>query len=347
MGELTTNSTGRVVDQQAFTQVPEGLLVRATAPGDVPYLTALMRRTELAGCGTPMTNDAELVSWLDDPQVGWARGAAIVWRAGDAVGSLIVEDALVEGGGWTMDVVADPADDLQRTLYDVLIEAGLRHGQQRWDVLDERPGNAPIARAAAFANDAVLRDALEGRGFAEVRRYWQMRIDHPPGGRQTTRAQPSDQAAGYRIRVAQDTDEQLRALYELDARAFAEHFDFEPTDFETWAARMRQGTEDPALWLVAERDDQLAGFALGSNRYASEGYGYVGTLAVDRPHRGQGLARALLLARFAADAQSGMRGTLLDVDSQNTTGAVGLYQSVGMVASAEYVGFHRALLASD
>lgn len=344
---MTADGTRRVIDQEALGALPEGLLARATAAADVPAITALLRSIDVAGCGRSTANPGELTAWLSDPHVGWERGSATIWRDEDVVGYLLVEDALHESGGWTIDVNAKPGDRQQRTLFEVLIDAGLTEGQQRWAAMASADGtDVPIARAASYANDDLLRSALEQRGFAEVRRYWQMRIDHQaPGQDDPKRPDPPVLAAGYTIRPAHDTEEELRALHTLDAAAFVEHFDFIPSDFDTWAARMRMDIEDPALWLVAEHDGALAGFALGSNRYASEGYGYVGTLAVDRRHRGKGLARALLLARFEADRGQGLRGTLLDVDSQNTTGATRLYRSVGMDVSAEYVGFHRPLPA--
>ena len=67
------------------------------------------------------------------------------------------------------------------------------------------------------------------------------------------------------------------------------------------------------------------------------------SIGVVREHRGHGVARALLRARMADDVARGFISTILHVDATNPTGATGLYESVGMVADSEFVGFHRPL----
>lgn len=308
-----------------------------------------MRSTDLAGCGHSTANEAETTAWLSDPATAWQSGSVTIWRQDQAVGFLLVEDLLHEGGGWTVDVYAEPEDPQQRTIQQVLIDAGLGEGHQRWAAMDPDVETAtPIARSACYANDQGLRRDLEHRGFTEVRRYWQLKIDHAAADQPVEPGHGLPAVSpGYQLRAARDTPEEWQAIHALENASFAEHFDFTPTDFDTWATRMRMDIEDPALWLVAEHQGVLAGFALGSHRYASEGYGYVSALGVDRGHRGKGLARALLLARFAADRRQHLRGTLLEVDSTNPTGATRLYESVGMLLTAEFVAFHRGLLTVD
>ena len=46
---------------------------------------------------------------------------------------------------------------------------------------------------------------------------------------------------------------------------------------------------------------------------------------------------------MADDVQRGFLSTILHVDATNPTGATALYESVGMVADSEFVGFHRPL----
>ena len=49
-----------------------------------------------------------------------------------------------------------------------------------------------------------------------------------------------------------------------------------------------------------------------------------------RPWRGRGLGRALLREAFAELRRRGLPRAYLGVDSENPTGAMGLYESVGM-----------------
>ena len=82
---------------------------------------------------------------------------------------------------------------------------------------------------------------------------------------------------------------------------------------------------------------------MGPNRYAARIAATWRSLGAVQEHRGQGLARALLLARMADDIERGFISTILHVDATNPTGATRLYESVGMVVDSEFLGLHRPL----
>ena len=88
---------------------------------------------------------------------------------------------------------------------------------------------------------------------------------------------------------------------------------------------------DPQLWPLARDSDELAGFAL---RYPVQGtdteLGWVGTLGVRAAWRRRGLGEALLRLAFAALHERGLRRAGLGVDAENATGALRLYERVGM-----------------
>ena len=71
--------------------------------------------------------------------------------------------------------------------------------------------------------------------------------------------------------------------------------------------------------------------------------GYVETLAVRRPWRRRGLGRLLLLTAFAALRERGYAEAVLGVDSDNETGAVGLYEGLGMQTSATHDFYEKVL----
>ena len=66
-------------------------------------------------------------------------------------------------------------------------------------------------------------------------------------------------------------------------------------------------------------------------------------LAVREPWRGQGLGRALLLTAFGAFHRRGQTGAALSVDTANVTGAVRLYEGVGMHATRRLDTYERPL----
>jgi mycothiol synthase len=88
---------------------------------------------------------------------------------------------------------------------------------------------------------------------------------------------------------------------------------------------------DPALWVLAWDGDELAGSALSYPVHGSDTeLGWVANLAVRPPWRRRGLGEALLLSAFARLYDRGLRRVGLGVDSQNVTGALRLYERVGM-----------------
>lgn len=104
------------------------------------------------------------------------------------------------------------------------------------------------------------------------------------------------------------------------------------TDPET-AAALRAGLPLVVGYQAAEHYE---------DSFAVRGYtfGYTGILGVRRAYRGKGIAVAALTAGMRAFAAAGLQYALLDVDTENPTGAYGLYSSLGYTK----VGGHRAYL---
>ena len=347
-------AAGRIL-ADAVRDLPGGLGARPTGPDDVDGITALIRAADIAGCGHTSTNLEEVHHLLALPDCGWGHGAATVWRGDEVVGALMVHDGLAHGRGWMVDLYSRPGDPRAHGINGALIDAALREGRARFDLVFPDP-DEPMqsAKTIPYANDGALRADLEERGFAEVRRYWRMKVDHwsvdalglddaPSVGAQA-RADAADLASrGYILRPFRDTDEELRGLHEAHSAAFVDHFDFTPLDLEAWVGYVSGQTDDRTQWLVVEHDGRIVAYAQGANRYAADDCGYVASVGVVGEHRGQGLARALLRARMADDVARGLISTILHVDAESPTGATALYESVGMVVDSEFVGFHRPL----
>jgi ribosomal protein S18 acetylase RimI-like enzyme len=73
------------------------------------------------------------------------------------------------------------------------------------------------------------------------------------------------------------------------------------------------------------------------------GGGWIGAIGVRPAWRGRGLAKALLLHSFREFHRRGQRRVGLGVDSENSTGATKLYESVGMVVDTEQVVWEKVL----
>ena len=178
---------------------------------------------------------------------------------------------------------------------------------------------------------------FEARGYAPVRNSYRMLVDLP------AEAPDAGAVAGFSIRDA-DPRAESRAVYDLNRAAFADAWGGvrEPYDsfLHDWGVSddLRGG-----FWLVAQAaDGGLAGVCLC--RVHEDGdpdLGWVSTLGVSADARRRGLGRALLQAAFARYHARGLRRVGLGVDAGNETGALHLYESVGMRVVTRMISLER------
>lgn len=132
--------------------------------------------------------------------------------------------------------------------------------------------------------------------------------------------------------------------------AFADHWGSAPRSAHKWGFLLNHENFRPAWSTVAldAATGEVAGYQLSMYdplRFASVGReeGYTEILGVRRPWRGRGVGPALLadaMARFKAD---GMDYACLDVDTENPTGALGLYLRMGYTPLRRTVAWDKAL----
>ncbi len=141
---------------------------------------------------------------------------------------------------------------------------------------------------------------------------------------------------GYAIRDMVCGDE--HPAYRVIEDAFSEWPDREPNSYEDWAAEVirRPGFEPWQMRLMTDHDGAVVGVSVV---VMSRDCGYISRLAVRRDQRGRGLARALLVDSFALARARGASRCELSTDSR--TGALGLYERVGMQVTSTWV--HRAI----
>jgi mycothiol synthase len=197
-----------------------------------------------------------------------------------------------------------------------------------------REAGAERLHYAAFAADAAAPALLEGHGFHEVRRFYEMGIalEGPP-------AAPSLPAG-----LVLDTFrvEEAEAFHAALDEAFQDHWEHHSRPWEEWWAKHRKVPDfDPTLWFVVRDGDEIA--AAARNDANRNGGGWVGALGVRRPWRGKGLGKALLLHIFGEFHRRGIGRVSLGVDAENPTGATRLYESAGMTVEIEQVVYEKAL----
>lgn len=197
-----------------------------------------------------------------------------------------------------------------------------------------RRRGADRVRNATLVLDERAQELLRGCGYAEVRRFWQMRIElaEAPG--------PAQWPAGV---SATSFDVEDAAVFHaaLDA-AFADHWSHEPEPFEAFSlAFLENEAFDPSLCTVVRAGDEIvAGTVCLPERM---GVGWVSRLFTARDWRGRGIGAALLADAFGRFWSIGRRSVGLGVDAQSDTGAQRLYERAGMHVHFGAVIFERAL----
>ena len=321
--------------------------------GDVPDLHALLLRHERAARGA---SSASLESVHSDV-VG--RGAAarqhVLVRddAGLARGWASVHDRAAGRSlvGLTVDPDLDAAsaDSLAHTLLDWILRTAAQVGLERdLDVTQVDSG--------AFADDERQQRWLAGAGLAHVRSWWQMSRPVDPSEGEAL----LDPGPGVVIRtVARDEttglpdQSDLQAVHDVLETSFTDHFNYHEETFDEFVSRLR---EDPghrwAHWWIAElvedgQPAEAAGALVGAVSPGSDGApdsSYVEYLGVLRNARGRGVATSLLQAVFIDAAQRGRPQCGIEVDEDSSTGAAGLYLSMGFVTSYVTQSWHRDLI---
>ncbi|MDB5766066.1 MAG: putative acetyltransferase [Collimonas fungivorans] len=124
-----------------------------------------------------------------------------------------------------------------------------------------------------------------------------------------------------------DADKHAVGAHGLLASAFAQGGGSVPP-LESWWAALRGNPEfDPALLFIAmDGEEQIAGIA---QCWTSA---YIKDLAVASEWRRRGLGEALLLHAFECFRQRGAPHVELKVEIDNPSGALRLYQRMGMEA---------------
>ena len=125
--------------------------------------------------------------------------------------------------------------------------------------------------------------------------------------------------------------------------SFRDHWGSQPTVQEDWISFIDSEVFRPDLSIVAlAPNGDIAGFVLSvvnEEDFPGQGFSsaYLDLVGVPRAYRRRGVAPALLTRTLQAVAEAGLDKAVLDVDSDNPSGALGLYTGVGFAES------HRSL----
>ena len=296
-------------------QLPDGLTTRPLEKSDAHAVFVLMAAQEQEDIGEVAIEEADIVS-------DWARPSHDLGARSVGVfdGDTLVAYAELMG--------VDRADT---SVLPSHRGRGIGTWLAHWLVDLGRSLGSPVVGMPVPQGSPGDR-LLEDLGFRVRWTSWVLKL--PEGATIPERDLPE----GYAVRTAEAGE--LRAAHDVLEDAFLEWSVREREPYEDFEAATtgRPGFEPWNLRVALDPGGAVVGVSLvlvsdnGST-------GYVDRLAVRRDQRNRGLAQALLVDSFARAREHGTTTAELSTDSR--TGALPLYERVGMVAESVWV--NRAL----
>lgn len=312
-----------------------GLTWRPLSVADVPDLTRLVGRIEEADAEPFRTSQEEVAEKFDGDWKDPARdtlggvddsGVLRAWaQVTQPPGDTTVVRAFLEGGvdpqwrgrGIGREVLAWELDRARQ----VLAATG-----------KDVPG-----RIGAYASEQTTSALalLRAGGLTPIRYYSDL---HRP--LETDLPDVPVPAGVQIVGWSEERDEEVRLAHN---EAFASHWGSEPQTAESWRSGRSHFAPQWSLVALDEATGEVAGYLL-AGRYeqdweiAGHSSGYVELLGVRPAWRRRGIAPALLAAVMRRLHADGIQYAELGVDTENLSGALGLYTSLG------FTPFYRSTL---
>jgi mycothiol synthase len=305
--------------------LPAGLAARPLRADDMTALAGLLEAAEPVD-DTGEHEDAEgLAEFLVNERVDLDRDTCAV-LAGD---ELVAYASTVDLG--------DHRDEYAVMLYGCVHPARRGRGIGRalvgWETArcgelhrarhPEMPGRFGVGVPSA---NTSLERLVRRSGFAPVQYYFVMR--RPLTDLPAVRTVEGIQLVPF----DRDRDEEVRLAHN---RAFVDHFGTAERDAFAWQTWFTgQKAFRPELSRLALADGAVVGYSLVYEHDADTAAtgvreAYFGQIGVLPEGRGRGVASTCIVASLHAAAADGLGRAGLTVDTNNTTGALGLYERLG------------------
>lgn len=308
--------------------LPDGLTARALRADDVAPVAAVLAAAEQVDDTGEYPDAEDLIEWWTGWDLDLDRdGVAVCDAAGLVVGYATVM-----------------APRNFRGTFDVYLEGRLRPDQRgkgagrallRWQLLRggelhaERQPAETVRLTVAVPERMTSLEALARRAGLRAER-WFRRMQRPL----TDLPEPREVPEVDLLPFGWDRDDEVRRAHNV---CFAEHHGSAERDAATWQSMFTgQRSFRPDLSVMAIEDGAVVGYVLAYVYEADTSATgikdtYLGQIGV-LPHvRGRGLASAVVTAALRAGSEQDCTRASLEVDTENVTGALRLYESLGFV----------------
>lgn len=314
--------------------LPAGLALRPATRHDIAAITRLVAACELADDGAAEIHETDIRQAFDLAREG---SVVVVERdpapgPGAPSGESVVSDvagarADPVAAGWLVEVRAEVFVDPSRRgegigtyLLEWMEERARREGRTR-------------IRQTVTDKDAAAHRILRGHGYTSAYTAWILQVglgDAPP-----------EVSTPAGIAIAPFDPARSEDTFEVIEDAFREWRPQDPQTFERWQGYvLRHEAFSPGSSRIALDGQEIVGATI-CYLYPGSEEGWVQQVATKATHRHRGIARALLQSSFAAFHEGGLRLAGLSTDSR--TGALSLYERVGMAVRRSYTSWTKDL----
>ena len=291
--------------------------IRAPRDEDASAVLDVIIADDLHEIGRPDVDLTDIVDWWGQPHHDKSRdGFLLEGEYGEAtLGYAQIQDRNRVGEHQIELWVRDANDhDAFTRLMDAAearaVEMADEHGHGKsklstWSVVGREPRATWIA----------------GRGYEPVRRFYRMEIA-------LTEAPQVEVPDGVTIEPVGEDESNKRIFHGLMSDSFVDHWGYARTDYETWLGRVAASPnlDWSLVWIVRVDGEPAAGLKMR----LYDDIAWIDTVGVLEAFRGRGLAQLMLRHSFAVAMERGQPNVELGVDTENSTGAVRVYELVGM-----------------
>jgi mycothiol synthase len=318
------------------------LTLRPLLTDDIPLLAKHLAAVEAVDDTGEHYNEADLEEEFANPDIEVGKDIVGGFEGDDLVGYFAIYPRSTDGDYQKVHVEGSVNPDRRgEGIGHRLVEAMLARADE---VHREKHPDLPAkySLSGLTSNDAQAA-LLADHGFVAERWNFVMRVDL---SRLDTGADlPALPAV---LRLLTYTPELDRAMLEAHNAAFVDHPNFTPwTDvmWKQWVTDSRNFRPELSLLVVEESAPDVVVAYIQSNEFDAyfEATGkreaYVAKVGTRREHRGRGLASALLRHALVRYREAGFDESSLDVDSENPTGALGVYERAGFEVESRWTNY--------
>ena len=324
----------------ALPQLPDGLTARPLTPDDVDAVADLLEVAEKVDDTGEHLDAEDLTEW-------WVNELVDLRRDGLAV---------LDADGAVLGYATATAPPTFRDAFAVYLEGrvhpehrrrGLGRALLGWqlergaEIHAERHPAVPARLAVTvFETMPSLESLVRRAGLTAVR--WYRLMQRPL----TDLPEPREVPGVELVPFSWDRDDEVRRAHNA---AFTQHHGSSERDVASWQVMFTgQRAFRPDLSVLALEDGVVVAYALvyvyesdtRATGVREAHFGQIGTLP---RARGRGLASAAIVRSMRPAAAADCRRAGLQVDSENVTGALRLYEALGFATRRTQVSWSRAL----